>query len=85
MFDRRITRRFFNASSERVTVDITSLECVPHSHGAMRTLLELLQNLVSNPDMLHCEGRFAESIEIKHDGKKWVIRAEAVVPRPTFS
>lgn len=85
MFDRRVTRRFFNASSDKAIVEITSLECPPHSHAATKTFLELMQNLMQNPDMLHCEGRFAEAVEIRHDGKKWVIRAEAVVPRALFT
>lgn len=84
MFDRRVIRKFFNASSDKAVVEITSLPCPQHTHIAMRTLLELMATLAGNPDMLHCDGRFAEAMEIRHDGQKWIIKAEAIVPRTTF-
>jgi hypothetical protein len=72
-------RLYFNATTDRVLVEIRSAPCAKRTVEARAALVEILQNCVLNQNLLHCDAELMESATIRHDGTRWVLRTEALV------
>lgn len=80
--DRRQTKVWYNASTEKVMAVIESIEVDRNTLDAVRVLNEMLRHIAEHPQLLECgAAKVFETAKIEHDGKRWVMKMEALVPR----
>ena len=78
-------RHYYNLTQERVTVTIYSAPCESKSMDAQRALTEIFMNIINDPRLIQCDDVLFDSCRIGHDGTRWVLNMEAMVPRREFN
>lgn len=78
-------RLYFNASTDRVQLEIRSAPCRRRTIDARNALVEILKACVENQNLLHCDAELLEKATIAHDGNRWIFRSEALVLKTTES
>ncbi len=72
---------YYNPSAERSRTTIRSAPCDPKTVTAQTFLVEIMENLISDPRLMHCDNALFDNMTIRHDGTMWVIIMEAIVPK----
>lgn len=80
--ERRSNRVWYNVSTEKVIVSIESIDCRRDTIDAATVLYGMLKSIVDDPRLIECgESKIFETAQINHNGTRWVIKMEALVPR----
>lgn len=79
MFHRKTSDVKLGDDSHRYTTILETPECFPDTITAKVLLFDLLGRIVSQPDLIDCNGNTPQKLEINHTGGKWVATASVVV------
>ena len=80
--DRRMNRVWYNSSTEKIIIMLESIECRQDNMTAAVVLHTVLKSIVDDPRLIECgEAKIFETATITHNGTRWVMKLEALVPR----
>ena len=78
--DRKTIKTWYNYTSEKITVILSSPDCSKGTTESAHVFHSILKDIIDQPALLECgNAKMFDSASILHDGTKWIFKLEAIV------